>query len=100
MTTDVTVTLNGSLAALENYKPPESFVTADVSHIASAGTFYVDLSYSLPKRYTLAEGYTKNIPITFTTKQKALPENPEEEKVTIVENAGNLEEKTEKQKYR
>ncbi|MDY6397063.1 MAG: CdaR family protein [Treponema sp.] len=100
MTTDVTVTLNGSLAALENYKPPESFVTADVSHIASAGTFYIDLSYSLPKRYTLAEGYTKNIPITFTTKQKALPENPEEEKVTIVENAGNLEEKTEKQKYR
>ena len=32
--------------------------------------------------------------------QIAVPENPEEEKVTIVENAGNLEEKTEKQKYR
>ena len=79
MTTDVTVTLNGSLAYLENFKPPESFVTADVSRITSAGTFYIELTYSVPKRYSLADGYTKTIPITFTLKSGASAENPVEE---------------------
>lgn len=68
MTTDVAITLTGSLASLENYKPPESLVTADVSRINTAGTFYIELSYSIPKRYSLAEGYTKSIPVTFTLK--------------------------------
>jgi YbbR domain-containing protein len=89
MTTDVTVTLNGSLAWLENYKPSESFVTADVSHINSAGTFYVELKYSVPKRYSLAEGYTKTIPITFTTKPLPVPEKVEEEKDNLVEKVEN-----------
>lgn len=100
MTTDVTVTLNGSLAMLENYKPGESFVTADVSHVSKAGTFYIDLSYSVPKRYTLAEGYTKNIPITFTTKQKPVAETPVEEEKPAAENTVKSEDKTESQKKR
>lgn len=69
MTKDVTVTLEGSLPSLESYKPGESFVTADVSHVNSSGTFYVNLSYSVPKRFTLTDGYTKSIPISFTEKQ-------------------------------
>ena len=100
MTTDVTVTLNGSLAWLENYKPSESFVVADVSHINSAGTFYIELTYSVPKRYSLADGYTKTIPITFTIKQQPAAEKIEEESETLVEKVENLEDKPENQKHR
>lgn len=101
MTTDVTVTLNGSLASLETYKPGESFVTADVSHVNRAGTFYIDLAYSVPKKYTLADGYTKNIPVTFTTRQKPGSEAvAEEENSAAIENTGKSEEKTETQKKR
>ena len=102
MTNDVTVTLLGSLPSLESYKPADSFVTADVSHIDSAGTFYVNLSYSVPKRYTLAEGYTRNIPITFTAKKSSdLSAEGDEEKITVVETAGGeLEEKVEQRKGR
>mgnify|MGYP002626427419 CR=1 FL=1 len=102
MTNDVTVTLLGSLASLESYKPSDSFVTADVAHIDSPGTFYINLNYSVPKRYTLAEGYTKNIPITFTAKksQNSAAEGYEE-KITVVETAGGeLEEKVEQRKKR
>ena len=82
MTTDVTVTLVGSLASLDAYKPGDAFVTADVSHIESSGTFYIPLSYALPKRFTLADGYTKNIPVTFTLKQASPADaSVEEEKV-------------------
>ena len=97
ITAEATVTLKGSLPSLENYKPGESFVTADLSHITSAGTFYVNLSYSVPKRFSLMEGYTKNIPITLTRKQiQQVEENTEEEKITVLENAsGDLEEKVE-----
>ncbi|MBQ8013599.1 MAG: hypothetical protein IJ257_04270, partial [Treponema sp.] len=69
MTKDVTVTLEGALPSLESFKPGDSFVTADVSHVTSSGTFYVNLSYSVPKRFTLIDGYTKSIPISFTEKQ-------------------------------
>ena len=110
MTRDVAVTLNGSLASLESFKPADSFVSADVSHINSAGTFYVNLSYSVPKRFSLLEGYTKSIPITFTKKQisesePAAPDSETEEqiedgeKITVIESeSGTLEEKVENEK--
>ncbi|WP_294430906.1 CdaR family protein [uncultured Treponema sp.] len=108
-TSDVTVTLKGSLASLEAFKPSDSFVTADVSHIDSAGTFYVNLSYSVPKRFTLLDGHTKTIPVTFTKKQLSDSSAPVEtnevveeeaeddsEKITVIEGEGGaLEEKVE-----
>ena len=102
MTSDVTVTLLGSLASLESFKPADSFVTADVSHIVEPGTFYINLSYSVPKRYTLADGYTKTIPVTFTTKKSHdSAAEGDEEKITVVETAGGaLEEKVEQRKKR
>ena len=102
MASNVTVTLNGSLASLESYKPSDNFVTADLSRINSAGTFYVDLNYNVPKRFSLEEGYTKNIPITFRFKehsQNSDSERSEEEKITVVESAGgSLDEKVEHKK--
>ena len=110
MTRDVAVTLNGSLAALESFKPADSFVSADVSHINSAGTFYINLSYSVPKRFTLLEGYTKSIPVTFTKKQISESEPAAQtseqqeqiddgEKITVIESeSGTLEEKVENEK--
>ena len=102
MTSDVTVTLTGSLASLESYKPADSFVTADVSNIDSPGTFYINLSYAVPKRYTLAEGYTKSIPVTFTAKKvQDSSSDGDEEKITVVETAGGtLEETVEQRKKR
>lgn len=79
MTRDITVTLNGSLPSLENFRPGESFVTADVSHINTSGTFYINLTYNVPKRFTLADGYTKNVPITFTEKPAAHDASAESE---------------------
>lgn len=111
-TNDVTVTLEGSIPSLEAFKPDAKFVTADVSSITSPGTFYVNLTYSVPKRFTLADGYTKSIPVTFTAKKvQTEPVNqvqqvqqvsePEEEKITVVEkDSGELDEQIEKEKKR
>lgn len=67
----VTVTLNGSLVSLDTFKPDDSFVVADASKITEPGTHYVDLKYSVPKRFTLSDGYTKSIPVTFSEKEKS-----------------------------
>ena len=101
-TNDVTVTLNGSLVSLDSFKPDEKFVTADVSHITSPGTFYVNLSYTVPKRFTMSDGYTKSIPVTFSVRQVAPAQSePDEEKITVVEDdTGKLDEKVEKDKKR
>ena len=69
---DVEVTLEGSIPSLDSYSPAENFVTADVSKIETAGTFYVDLTYNVPKRFKLSDGYTKTIPITFVQRQTAV----------------------------
>lgn len=104
ISSDVTVTLSGSLVSLDSFKPDEKFVTADASSITAPGTFYLALSYSVPKRFTLADGYTKNIPITFNLKktEEAAPvthSEPIEEKITVVEGeAGELDEKVEEER--
>ena len=78
--------------------PDENFVTADVSQITEPGTYYIELSYNVPKRFSMAEGYTKTIPVTFTLKQL---QNSDEEKITIVESdGGQLDEKVEKRRRR
>lgn len=79
MTNEITVTLSGSLPSLENFKPSEDFVTADVSGVSTSGTFYIDLSYNVPKRFTLTDGYTKNIPVTFTLRNSSASEGSSEE---------------------
>ena len=101
VTNDVTVTLRGSLVSLDSFKPDENFVTADASNIEEPGTFYVPLSFSVPKKFALADGYTKSVPITFTTKQTASQTDAVEEKITVVEtDTGMLEEKVEQKKAR
>ncbi|WP_296325883.1 CdaR family protein [Treponema sp. UBA3813] len=101
VTNDVTVTLRGSLVSLDSFKPDENFVTADASNIEEPGTFYVPLSFSVPKRFALADGYTKSVPITFTTKQTTSQTDAVEEKITVVEtDTGMLEEKVEQKKAR
>ncbi|MBR1536703.1 MAG: hypothetical protein IJ630_07180 [Treponema sp.] len=77
---DVALTLEGSIPQLEAYTPGEDFVIADASKIEVPGTFYIDLTYNVPKRFKLQDGYTKNIPITFVQKQTI-----EEEKVEVEE---------------
>ena len=95
LTKEVTVTLQGSLVALENYTADDLLVSADASDIIEPGTFYVNLSYAVPKAFTLADGYTKSIPITFAAKQTESEED--EEKITVVETSGGqLEEKVER----
>ena len=76
MTSDVAVTMSGSLPSLESFKPDDSFVTADVSKITEPGTFYVRLSYNVPKRFTLADSYTKTIPVTFSLRQAPDSDGP------------------------
>ena len=100
MTTDVTVTLKGSLASLESFKPTESFVVADVAHINTAGTFYIELTYNIPKKYTLADGYTKNIPVTFTLKPHDMESVSNEEKIPAVEVPAVSEDALERMKKR
>ena len=88
-TRDVAVTLEGSLPSLESFTPSENFVTADVSKIESPGTFYIDLKYNIPKRFKLADDYTKSLPITFV--QKQLPVAPaDEEKIPDAEPASGV----------
>ena len=73
ITSDVMATLEGSLVSLDSFTPTDSFVSADVSKIENSGTFYINLNYSVPKRFKLLDDYTKSIPITFT--QKKIPED-------------------------
>ncbi|WP_407425474.1 YbbR-like domain-containing protein [Treponema sp.] len=98
MTSEITVTLAGTYNSLENFVPDETFVTADVSQVTEPGTYYIDLSYNIPKNFSMSEGFTKSIPVTFTLKPLT---NPDEEKITIVESdSGQLEEKVEKRRKR
>ena len=85
-TSDVTVTLEGSLPALESFTPPDNFVVADASKIESAGTHYIDLTYTVPKRFKLSDDFTKSIPVTFT-QRKTSDTSPSaaEEKITLPE---------------
>ena len=101
-TSDVTVTLKGSLASLEAFKPDESFVSADFSQITEPGTYYVNLSYNVPRRFELMEGYTKTMPVTVVKKEVKAGQSAEqaseqlEEKITVVETpSGTLDEKVE-----
>ncbi|MCR4821432.1 MAG: hypothetical protein K5873_00995 [Treponema sp.] len=107
LSSEVTATLKGALAALESYRPDENFVTADLSAISSPGTHYVDLKYNVPKRFELTEAHTKSIPLTFVEKKETgLDDEKEsqsseslEEKITVVETpSGTLDEKVEKKK--
>jgi YbbR domain-containing protein len=77
-TSDVAVTLEGSLPSLESFTPSENFVTADVSKIENPGTFYIDLKYNIPKRFKIAADYTKSLPITFVQKQPPADSSDEE----------------------
>ncbi|MBR1402815.1 MAG: hypothetical protein IJ558_01400 [Treponema sp.] len=96
MTREVTVTLEGSVPALERFTPAATFVTADASAVSAPGTVYLELSYSVPRNLSLADGYTKSIPVTFAAKEVPVAETDEEEKITVVETAGGeLDEKVE-----
>ena len=90
---DVAVTLRGSMPLLEKYVPGENFVTADASDISEPGTFYLNLHYEVPHRFSMEDGYTKTLAVTFA--EKGNMENSEgAEKITVVETAGgSLDEK-------
>ena len=50
----------------------------------------------MPRNLSLADGYTKSIPVTFAAKEVPVAETDEEEKITVVETAGGeLDEKVE-----
>lgn len=69
ITREAAFTLEGSSVALSKFTPGSAFVTADAGEIRSEGTFYLNLTYLVPKSFKLADGYTKTIPVTFARKE-------------------------------
>ncbi len=84
----ISLTLKGSLAELESFRPDTFMILGDCSEITEPGTYEIALKYIIPSYFTLSDDQVKSIPVTFVVSA------PSEEKVSVTETpSGIIEEK-------
>lgn len=65
----ISLTFEGNMADLENYKIQNNFVTADCSNINEPGTYNLKLNVNSPKYFTESPSNPKTISVVFNVKQ-------------------------------